>query len=109
MTLDRIDPIDNAGSHANADIRRSGGTSDDPHGGQQRTSRGPDPDPIEELATIDGNSLDNRPDRPHLARQPGPQPGFGPNPNAERLEGNPELGIDPREAPKSWENGPKAP
>ena len=64
---------------------------------------------IEELATIDGNSLDNRPDTPHLARQPGPKPGFGPDPNAERLVGNPELGIDPREAPKSWENGPKAP
>ena len=109
MTLYRPDPIHNAGSNPNADIRRTGGTEDDPHGGQPRMPRRPDPDPIEELATIDGNSLDNRPDTPHLARQPGPKPGFGPDPNAERLVGNPELGIDPREAPKSWENGPKAP
>ena len=69
----------------------------------------PDPDPISELATIDGNSQDNDPDRPHLAHQPGPKPGFGPDPNAEKLVGNPELGIDPREASGSWENGPKAP
>ena len=109
MTLYHTDPIDNAGSDPNADIRRSGGSPDDPHGGQPRMSRRPDPDPIEELATIDGNSLDNNPDRPRLARQPGPKPGFGPNPNAERLEGNSELGIDPREVSKSWENGPKAP
>jgi len=109
MTLYRHDPIENAGSNPNAEIRRSGGTSDDPHGGQQRMRRGPDPDPIEELATIDTDSPDNNPARPHLASQPGRKPGFGPDPKAERLVGNPELGIDPREAPGSWENGPKAP
>jgi hypothetical protein len=109
MTLDRSDPLDNAGSNPDSNLRRTGGTADDPHGGRQRTGRGPDPDPIEELATIDGNSQDNNPDRPHLARQPGPQPGFGPNPNAERLVGNPELGIDPHDAAGSWESGRKAP
>jgi hypothetical protein len=109
MTLNRLDPIKNAGSDPNAAMRRTGGTPDDPHGEQQATTGRPDPDPLEELATIDTNSPDNDPDRPHLARQPGPKPGFGPNPNAERLVGNPELGIDPREAPGSWESGPKAP
>jgi hypothetical protein len=69
----------------------------------------PDPDPISELATIDTDSQDNDPDRPRLARQPGPKPGFGPDPNSEKLEGNPELGIDPREPSGTWQNGPKAP
>lgn len=109
MTLYRHDPIENASSNPNADLRRTGGTPDDPHGGRQPMRRGPDPDPIEEMATIDSDSSDNNPARPHLAHQPGPKPGFGPNPNAERLVGHPELGIDPREAPKSWQNGPKAP
>jgi hypothetical protein len=91
MTLYRPDPIENAGSGPDTDMRRTGGTPDDPHSGRQRTGR------------------DNNPDRPHLARQPGPKPGFGPDPNAERLVGNPELGIDPRDAAGAWESGPKAP
>lgn len=69
-----------------------------------------DPDPIEELATIDDHRQDNDPDRPHLAQQPGPQPGFGPDEfSAPMIKGDPELGIDPRETPESWATGPKAP
>lgn len=64
------------------------------------TSKRPDPDPISELATIDDSGAGGAPDRPHLANQPGSKPGFGPDPHAEKLEGNPELGIDPREAVK---------
>ena len=110
MTLNRPDPIQNAALNPNAKMRRTGGSASDPHGGQEAIPRGrPNPDPIEELATIDGDSQDNWPDRPQLANQPGPKPGFGPNPTAEKLVGNPELGIDPREAAGAWQNGPKVP
>lgn len=109
MTLNRHDPIENAGSNPGAEIRRTGGSANDPHGGHRTARSRPDPDPIEELATVDTDSPDNRPDRPHLADQPGSKPGFGPDPHAERLVGNPELGIDPREAAGSWVTGPKAP
>lgn len=99
MTLNQPDPINNPGSDPNASARRTGGSSNDPHGGHEGSpDNRPDPDPISELATIDSDSQDNDPDRPHLANQPGPKPGFGPNPHAEKLGGNPELGIDPREA-----------
>ena len=74
-------PFDNAASDATAPRGR------------------PDPDPIEELATINSDRLGNDPDRPHLARQPGPQPGFGPDEmSSPEFRGNPALGIDPREA-----------
>jgi hypothetical protein len=83
----------------------------EPHDAAGTTSsRGPDPDPISELATIDGKSQDNDPDRPHLANQPGDKPGFGPDEfTAPLLEGNPELGIDPRDTLGAWHSGPKAP
>ena len=65
-----------------------------------------DPDPIEELATIDDTSQDNNPDRPHLSIANGPQPGFGPDGTGEpEFTGNPELGIDPREAAARLGNG----
>jgi hypothetical protein len=58
-----------------------------------------DPDPISELATIDDSGAGGPPDRPHLANQPGDKPGFGPDEfTAPKLEGNPDVGIDPREA-----------
>lgn len=58
----------------------------------------PDPDPIDELATIDDSGAGGAPDRPRLAVQPGRKPGFGPNESAgARVEGNPDLGIDPRD------------
>lgn len=98
MNVYKSDPIENAGSDPDGQIRRTGGSANDPHGGQEAVPRTrPDADPIEELATIDAGNQDNDPDRPHLASQPGPKPGFGPNPNSAKLEGNPELGIDPRE------------
>lgn len=99
MTNDRPDPIENAASNPDSEIRRTGGSGDDPHGGDDRAPVGrPDPDSISELATIDGDSQDNDPDRPQLADQPGPQPGFGPDElTPPKIEGNPELGIDPRE------------
>jgi hypothetical protein len=57
------------------------------------------PDPIEELATIDEKSPDNNPDRPHLSVPDGPQPGFGPDGTKQpKFSGDPTLGIDPREA-----------
>ena len=64
-----------------------------------RAHRRRDPDPIEELATIDDRSQDNRPDRPHLSVTDGPQPGFGPDGTKEpEFTGDPALGIDPRQA-----------
>jgi hypothetical protein len=80
---------------------------DDPHGGQERMPRSrPDPDPLSELATIDGSSQDNDPDRPHLALQRGAKPGFGPDElTPSQFEGSPDLGIDPREAASLTGNG----
>lgn len=69
------------------------------HTGANLASRRRDPDPIEELATIDDKGQDNRPDRPHLSVADVPQPGFGPDgmkPAA--FSGDPTLGVDPREA-----------
>lgn len=100
MTQPGATAFNNPGSDPDAMARRTGGSRDDPHGGHVRQAGGrPDPDPIEELATIDDSSPDNRPDTPHLAQQPGHKPGFGPDEfSSPMLEGNPELGIDPREA-----------
>ena len=103
----RPDPIENAGSDPDAVVRRTGGSAHDPHGGTELVPRTrPDPDPITELATIDTASQDNTPDRPTLAHQPGAKPGFGPGEfTAAELEGNPDLGIDPREAASITGNG----
>jgi hypothetical protein len=108
MTPNRPDPIQSAALNPSAEMRGID-SANDSLGGQQVPSGRPNPDPIEELATIGGDSQDNWPDRPHLANQPGPKPGFGPNPTAEKLVGNPDLGIDPREAAETWQNGPKRP
>lgn len=71
----------------------------DPHAALAPMPRGPDPDPLSELATIDDSGSGGEPDSPRLARQPGSKPGFGPDEfTPPQLEGNPELGIDPREA-----------
>jgi hypothetical protein len=100
MSLNRPDPINNPGSDPDSRARRTGGSADDPHGGRNITSRtSPDPDPISELATIDESGESGATDRPHLANQPGDKPGFGPDEfTPPQLEGNPDLGIDPREA-----------
>lgn len=99
MSLPVNDPFDNAASDPDAVARRTGGSANDPHGGQEAAPGRPDPDPIAELATIDDRSQDNDPDRPHLARQLGPQPGFGPDEmSSPEFDGDPELGIDPRDA-----------
>lgn len=104
------DPITNPGSDPDARARRTGGSADDPHGGRNLTSRtSPDSDPLSELATIDDSGEGGAADKPHLADQPGAKPGFGPDElSRPQLEGNPELGIDPRAAAGAWVNGPKA-
>ena len=80
----------------------------DPHGGQQARPLRPDPDPISELATIDDSGNGGAADRPELARQPGSKPGFGPDEfTGARIEGNPDLGIDPRDAALRSENTPR--
>jgi hypothetical protein len=69
------------------------------------THRRRDPDPIEELATIDGKSQDNDPDRPHLSVGRGPLPGFGPDGTGRPIfSGDPTLGIDPRVAAAGLDN-----
>lgn len=95
MTRPTTDALDNTGS------------ADDPHGGQDMAAGDrPDPDPIAELATIDDSGEGGAPDRPHLARQPGPKPGFGPDEFASpKLEGNAELGIDPHRTDATAGNG----
>ncbi len=104
---ERSNTIENAGSDPDAVARRTGGSAHDPHGGAEIMSRSrPDPDPISELATIDTASQDNGPDRPTLAHQPGVKSGFGPGEfTAAELEGNPDLGIDPREFASITGNG----
>lgn len=73
-------PINSPASNPDAIARRTGGSPDDPHGGQEVVpSNRPDPDPISELATFDPNSQDNSPDRSKFASQPGPKRGFGPD------------------------------
>lgn len=111
MTINYSDAINNAGSDPDATARRTGGSANDPHGGQQVMPRTrPDPDPIAELVTINDTGKGGAADRPHLAVQPGPKPGFGPDESTPpQVEGNPELGIAPREAAGSWVNGPKSP
>ena len=96
----RPDPIENAGTDPDATVRRSGGSVADPHGGWERMVRGgPDPDPIAEMATIGDAAVAGNSDRPRLAAQPGGTPGFGPDEfSRARHEGDPTLGIDPREA-----------
>ncbi len=92
--------FDNAGSDADADGRRSGGSANDPHGGYETltgTMRGPDPDPIGEMPTVDDRTQDDRRGPPHLAGGGDvPRPGFGPTElTPPQIEGDPELGIDP--------------
>ena len=108
MTLNQPDPINNPGSDPDALTRRTGGSADDPHGGRNITTRAsPDPDPISELATIDDSGEGGAiADRPHLSDQPGDKPGFGPNEfTPAKLEGNPELGIDPGDAARITGDG----
>jgi len=106
MTANHPHPINSPGSDPDDQVRRTDRSANDRNGGQETVPRNRvNPDPIEELATINPSNQDNNPDRPNLASQPGPKPGFGPNPNAEKLEGNPELGIDPREAVKRAGDG----
>lgn len=45
-------PISNAGSDSDADMRRSGGSPNDPHGGHENIEeerKAPTPDPVDEL------------------------------------------------------------
>ena len=87
MTVYTSDSIHDAGSKTGAHRRR-------------------DPDPIEELATIDDRSQDNNPDRPHLSVTDGPQPGYGPDGTGQpEFSGDPALGIDPRDAAARQGNG----
>jgi len=120
-------PIDNAGSDRDADIRRTGGSSNDPHGGHQHPDsewHGPEPDPVEELvpagsgelpatrrsiAEADDNLAYTGSQVPNLVDQLAGvdgmgtldaqlAPGFGPGElDKPRFEGNPELGIDPND------------
>lgn len=87
MTLDNRNPTPSAGSGLSTSCRR-------------------DPDPVQEMATIDDRSQDNDPARPQLSAAEVPEPGFGPDGNKQpRLTGDPELGIDPREAAARLGNG----
>jgi hypothetical protein len=118
--------INNPGSNPNSDLRRTAGTSNDPHGGHENIDerRGPDPDPIDELVPAgDGDlpgtktSLSEETEslaftgsqKPNLVDEmaavdgtgtldPRAQPGFGPTElDGPQFEGNPELGIDPND------------
>jgi len=87
MTLDTPMPVPDSKSGLSTSCRR-------------------DPDPVQEMATIDDKSQDNVPARPHLSAPEVPEPGFGPDGTKEpTLTGNPELGIDPREAAARLGNG----
>ena len=120
-------PVNNPGSNRDADIRRTGGSSNDPNGGHQHPEnewRGLEPDPVEELVpsgtgelpatrrsvseTADnlaytGSQVPNLTDE--LAGVDGMgtldarlAPGLGPGElDKPELEGNPELGIDPND------------
>lgn len=121
------DPITNPGSNRDADMRRTGGSRNDPHGGHEDPDldrRGPVPNPVEEMApsgtgelpatrrsaseaadslAYTGSQVPNLTDE--LAGvdglgtlDPRQAPGFGPGEGDKpQLEGNPELGIDPNE------------
>jgi hypothetical protein len=121
------DPIDNPGSNPDADTRRTGASSNDPHGGHQQPDgewRGPTPDPVDELApsgtgelpatrrpvseTAESlaftdsqvpNVLDELADVDGMGTLDARlAPGFGPDEFARpELEGDPELGIDPND------------
>jgi len=120
-------PINNPGSSRDAGIRRTGGSSNDPHGGHQHLDsewQGSEPDPVEELApagagelpatrrsiaeaddnlAYTGSQVPNLIDE--LAGVDGMgtldaqlAPGFGPGElDKPQFEGNPELGIDPND------------
>lgn len=92
MIKDQQYPIENADGDRGTDIR---GPGDDPHGEMENLSRRyPDPDPLEEMATID-DAGGRQP--PRLASQMGPKPGFGPDEfTPPLLEGDSDLGLDPR-------------
>jgi hypothetical protein len=135
--------IDNAGSNPDGDMRRSGGSRNDPHGGHHdidHERRGPTPNPIEEMvpaghasvppgqnrdrlvengvyvdpdvenSSFTETQVPNLPDGviagdEHEHRQGAAgitQPGFGPSDWEKPAlgEGNPDLGIDPTEAPE---------
>jgi hypothetical protein len=120
------EPINNPGSNPNSEARRTGGSANDPHGGHEHMSewRGPDPDPVDEL--VPGGSGELPPtkqsvsediellaftdtQKPNLLDEmaavdgtgtldPRAVPGFGPGESdGAKIEGNPELGIDPRD------------
>jgi len=131
-------PIDNPGSNRDAGIRRTGGSSNDPHGGHQHPDsewHGPEPDPVEELApsgsgelpatrrpiaeaddnlAYTGSQVPNLIDE--LAGVDGMgtldahlAPGFGPGElDKPQLKGNPELGIDPNDVVPAEPTGSNA-
>jgi hypothetical protein len=131
-------PIDNPGSNHDADIRRTGGSSNDPHGGHQHPDsewHGPEPDPVEELVPAGTGELpatrrsisETTDDLAYTGSQvpnltdelAGPDgmgtldaqlaPGFGPGElDKPQLEGNPELGIDPNDVAPTEPTGPGA-
>ncbi|MDB5525146.1 MAG: hypothetical protein JWM58_2909 [Rhizobium sp.] len=110
--LDRSFPLDgrtnNAGSDPDNNLRRSGGSPNDPHGGHEHISselRGPDPDPIDELVP-GGQGAEAPPYRLHVAeelRSARAQPGFGPSEFDKPTlgQGNPEIGPDPSDIPSN--------
>lgn len=120
-------PIDNPGSNRDADIRRTGASTNDPHGGHQHPDsewRGPTPDPVGELVPAGAGELpatrqsaaETAEDLAHTGNQV-PNildevagidgmgtldaqlaPGFGPGElDKPQLEGDPALGIDPND------------
>ena len=120
------EPINNPGSNPNSDLRRTGASANDPHGGHEHVNerRGPDPNPIDELVPAGDGSLPatklsvseeaetlafTETQKPNLLDEmaavdgtgtldPRAQPGFGPTElDGPHFEGNPEIGIDPNE------------
>lgn len=97
-------PIAKVDDDTNTGPGRPGNRVQDPHGEpEHQLRRYPDPEPVPEKATFDGAG---RKDPPRLATQMGPNPGFGPDEfTPPKIEGNPDLGIDPRQAAAATGDG----
>ena len=130
------DPIDNPASNPNSDLRRTGASSNDPHGGHQHPDserRGPRPNPVEELVPSGTGELP--PTRRSVSEaaedltytdsqvpnvmdeladvdgtgtlDPRQASGFGPGElDKPEVEGDPELGIDPNDVVPARPTGP---
>lgn len=127
QAFENEDSIKNPASNPDSGSRRSGASSNDPHGGHEHPDselRGPEPDPVEELVPAGSGDLPatrlSLPEGTENLAYTGSQvpnltdelagvdgmgtldsrlaPGFGPTElDKPQFEGNPELGIDPND------------